>query len=592
VYLATGQGLGVLEGATLSWQKAADGRLPDDDVLSVSADAGKVVAGCSTGIATVGGASVKAEKGGLPAGDVIALAAGGAILGHARGATVRTGERRDHYVGLRWVPDDRVQAVAMGVDAPAPDEGPSIWLGTPEGVSRIRLRDTTLAAKAESVFQKLPHFWRMDGFVAPDARVDDGRNPSKWDPLWDSDNDGLWTQMAIGAFCYAYAVTKDEPHYAAARKAMDTMFLEIDVPAADFRKAGLGRGFVTRSLIRDDEGALFDSHATETRWHLVEHTDGHAYYWKDDTSSDETTGHFFGYPLFFDLCAKDDAERAAVAEHAGALASYIVEGGYTLRDLDGQPTSFGHWEPSIIAIAVDGLPACAEAGNSIEDCAYAAFGGGWLNGIEILGHMLAAWHMTGDPKFKAAYEELCTTHRYCEAVRFHDQIATVVSPRIANHSDHELAMLAYHTLIRYEPDDARRAMWVADLLAFWAWESGGVAKAGDERQPLWAAFVALAAGGEGRADAFADAAQSLREYPGDLVLFRFDNTHRKDAGDWPNDRFDDPQFDTVFPYDEIAQMWWNGNPYNKVDGGDGRSLQGPMAFLLAYWAQRYAGMLQ
>ncbi|MBM4397325.1 MAG: hypothetical protein FJ087_16775, partial [Deltaproteobacteria bacterium] len=88
VYLATGQGLGVLEGATLSWQKAADGRLPDDDVLSVSTDGGKVVAGCATGIATVGGASVKAEKGGLPAGDVIALAAGGAILGHARGATV------------------------------------------------------------------------------------------------------------------------------------------------------------------------------------------------------------------------------------------------------------------------------------------------------------------------------------------------------------------------------------------------------------------------------------------------------------------------------------------------------------------------
>jgi len=214
--------------------------------------------------------------------------------------------------------------------------------------------------------------------------------------VWDKDNDGLWTQMQIGAWCYAYAVTGDETFYAKARKAMDVMFLEVDIPAGDFEKAGLGRGFVTRSLVRDDEGALYEDKKTQSNWHLVHYGD-HDYYWKDDTSSDETTGHFFGYPLFYDLCAKTDQERLDVAEHAAAIAEYIIDHGFLLIDLDGQKTTHGHWNPKPIAAAVDGFEKCAEIAFSGEDpeitlevCLDSAFGGGWLNSVEILGHLLSA----------------------------------------------------------------------------------------------------------------------------------------------------------------------------------------------------------
>jgi hypothetical protein len=583
IVLATAQGLLVVgPGGIDGSVTAADGRLPDDDVRALALDGktGQILVATATGLARLGATFEDSQiflpaKGGLPTDRLTSAAFPGSdamLLGHERGATflATTPPHVDHYVSRRWLPDDAVTAVAAGPDG-------SRWIATPKGISRIRIRENSAGAKAAELQAELDaHYWRMDGFVSPGAYLDSADAPTKWS-VDDSDNDGLWTQMMIGAWCYAYAITKDEKYYQAARKAMDVMFLQIDVPAVDFSAAGLGRGFVTRSLVRDDEGPVFESKKTQSNWHPVTYQ-GRKYYWKDDTSSDETAGHFFGYPLFYDLCAKDDAERAAVADHAGALAAYIRDHGFRLIDLDGNETSFGHWQPERIASAVDGLENC-EA--ELTVCVESAYGGGWLNGLEILGHMLSAWHMTGDPKFYEAYDTLIRKYKYDRLVTFTENVLTVTNPRIANHSDHELAMLAYHTLIRYEPDDARRAVWIQSLVDFYTWEL-------PERQPLWAAFVAMAVDGKA---AVAEGVRSLREIPTDLRSWRVDNSHRKDALPNPPDRFDEPQFDTVFPYDELRAVWWNGNLYGVVEGGNGQGTEGPMAYLLAYWAQRYAGIL-
>ncbi len=597
--LATGQGLEVqlAAGGTPFALTAADGYLADDDVRAIAMVPGNgLYAASATGLSKLSatttsswpkGQVTKAGKGGLPTDNLTSIAASAdtVLIGHAIGATATSVDpvkAWDHYATAAWLADTHVTAVALGTDG-------SRWIGTPQGVARIRWRaDRTLADKAASMFDMMDqHMWRMDGFIASGAYTDDAWTPTVWNH-GDEDNDGLWTQMGIGAMCYAYALTKDEKYYAVAHKAMQNMFLQIDVPAVDFVKAGLGRGFVTRSLVRDDEGTLFTSKATQSNWHLVHYTNGHDYYWKDDTSSDETTGHFFGYPLYYDLCAKDDAERAAVADPAGALARYIIKGGYRLLDVDGQPTSYGHFEPSFVAAAVDGLEACGAAGTDLSTCFGAAFGGGWLNSLEIMGHLLSAWHMTGDPAIYAAYDDLITKYRYNEVAAFSDNVYTVTHHDIANHSDHELAMLAYHTLIRYEPNDGRRQQWIDSLTGMYSWEAGDATGSGNERQPLWTAIMSLADPSKAHV---ADGVRTLREYPFDLRTWGFDNTHRKDAANWPNDRFGDPQFDTVFPYDELNPWWWNSNPYAKKDGGDGRSIQGPVAFLLAYWAERYAGLL-
>lgn len=593
VWMATDSGLKTWDGQAMGSRTAADGTLLDDDVRVVMAIGDLVVAGTAEGLAFLhetGHQTIPAGVGLLPEGDITAMDSEGfvVVLGHDIGTTavVSSGEDNPiagevhHCVGRRWLPSDEVRAVAAF-------DG-DLFVGTAAGVSRITWKTHTFAGKAEAMEAlQEAHFWRL-GFVPSDIGTDDPWNPTQW-RTWDHDNDGLWTQMQIGAWCYAYAATRDERFYQKARRAMDMMFLQIDIPAVDFEAAGLGRGFITRSLVRDDEGAVFNDKKTKGNWHLVHYKDGHDYYWKDDTSSDETTGHFFGFPLFYDLCAKDEAEREAVAEHAAALAGFIVDHGFRLVDLDGQPTTFGHWEPERLAAAVDGLDPCLAAALEAEDpsaaiqaCFGSWYGEGWLNSVEILGHLLATWHMTGEPRFYDAYDMLITKYRYDNVAMPHSETVTITDPAFMNHSDHELAMLAYHTLIRYEPDDTRRQKWIEGLLFLYEHEVG-------ERNPLWAAFVALAAGPE--AADIEPALQSLREIPFDRRDWRVDNTHRADALDWPNDRHGHPQFDRVFPYDEIPTVWWNSNFHAKADGGDGRSVSGPMAWLLPYWAFRYGGVI-
>jgi hypothetical protein len=415
----------------------------------------------------------------------------------------------------------------------------------------------------------------MDGFI------DDGVGlADPWDPsspfTWDNDNDGLWTQAQLAAFALAFAVTGDESYRERARRSLDVMFLLEAVPAATFEAAGRAPGFIARSLVRGDEGAVFVDKASQSNWHLQE-LDGRTYSWKDDTSSDEYVGHFFGLPLYYDLCASDD-ERARLREHARRAMDVIIDGGYLLLDLDGEPTAHGRWKD--LAVAADGdLGACLAAGK--QGCAASYGGGGWLNSIEILGHLLATWHMTGDDRYYDEYERLVTVERYGEMIPMTDHTLTVTSRRTANHSDHELASLAYFTLLRYEPNDDRREVWKQSILDFFEHERL-------ERNPLEIAVIASAMGDD-RA-ALADAVRTLQELPIDGREWPYDNGHRLDAVvDDALDRFEKAQFTTVLPYDEIRTMKWNGNPYVVAGGGAGTEVQGPWPYLLPYWMLRYSG---
>ncbi len=409
------------------------------------------------------------------------------------------------------------------------------------------------------------------------SRVLMGFNGPRPASLWDDDNDGQWTEEAVAAFCYAFAVTGDPRYREAARRAVDNMLLLIEVPAVDFEAAGLGRGFVTRSLVRDDEGPVFESKAGQSNWHLVHHSDGRDYYWKDDTSSDEVTGHFFGLSVYHDLCATDDPERARVAKGITDLAGYLLDHGFTLPDLDGKPTTHGDWSPAKISIAVDGVETCIALGHDIVDCVDAWAGGGFLNSLEILGGMLAAWHVSGDGRFLQAYETLVSEHRYGEVATFSDHVLTWTNPGIANYCDHELADLAFLTLLRYEPHPERRERWIASLLGAWEYEEG-------ERNPLKVLAMASAVHDVPGLDG---GVRTLVEYPEDLRDVLVDNAHRRDAVRGVPDRFGDPQFTTVFPYDEVHTMRWDRNPYRVRDGGDGRMRMSPAFWLLPYWGLRY-----
>jgi hypothetical protein len=549
--------------------------LADADVraLAVSGDGQTVLAATATGLSRIhadGSAAtlVTPGKGGLPAGDLRAVAESGgeALTGHAIGATATGGTATSHYHSLRWIPAEAITAVAL-----APDH--TRWIATAAGISRIALQAAKLADKAAAIEPLTARHWRMDGFQSDTINYDDPYNLTAMPHRSDDDNDGLWTEMQIAAWCLAYAETKDETYYQNARKAMDVVFLQFDVPGETFAAKGYKRGFITRSLVRDDEGAIYANKATDTRWH-AQAFGGRSYYWKDDTSSDEYAGHYFGIPLFYDLCAKTDAEKQQIRDRIALSTSYIVDNGDMLIDISGEPTTFGRWDH--LAVAVDGdLGACLASGQ--PGCVESYGGGGWLNSIEILGHLLAAWHITGDARYYAEYERLHTTERYGDMIPMQSHYFTVTSPATANHSDHELASLAYFTLLRYEPNPDRRAKWQKSLLDFYGYEK-------EERNALEIGVIASAI-----ADFpdFAAGAGTLQQMPGDFRNWLVDNGHRVDADLDVPDRFMDAQFKTVFPYGEIRTMEWNGNPHAVKGGSAGTSVQAPWPWLLPYWLLRH-----
>ena len=74
--------------------------------------------------------------------------------------------------------------------------------------------------------------------------------------------------------------------------------------------------------------------------------------------------------------------------------------------------------------------------------------------------------------------------------------------------------------------------------------------------------------------------------------WNYDRSHRQDAELDVLDRHQNPQFKTMFPYDELKAFKWNSNPYAVEAGGDGRGVQGPWPYLMPYWMMRYYGVIK
>jgi hypothetical protein len=571
--LVGGPAIGLLRGHHGAFAPVAG--LPSDDVRALLREAdGTVLAGTAAGVAVLqAGAVTSTIRGGagaLPFEDVTALAGGAAgarLIGFSEGAAGPPWEQGalpwHLYRGPRWLPADAVTAAAFA--------GDRRLFGTDEGVAEIATVPMTLAAKAAGfeTVAEARHI-RMDGFVTVDVTLVDATDPSQGALARDdSDNDGLWTQMHIAAECLGYAATGDESLYEHAHRSIRNMFLEMDVPAAGNPAID---GFVARSLIRDDEPDLWQQkvqHESD-RWKGPVTYEGREYLWKNDTSSDEIVGHYFGYGLYYDLCAKDDAERAEVRAHVVRLTDYILANCFYLIDESGEPTTFGKWGPDYV-----------------NENLLSQFGSRGLNSAEIISHLRVAYHMTGDPRYQQAAEYLIETYGYDENIRLaHDYMKKLV----INHSDDELLFLSYYPLLRYEPDPARRAIWAEAVALSYDSDVWGLRP---ERNPLWAFIYAYALGsGAGVDAALADAARSLRELPLDLREHLVDNQGRMDFTLSPyQDRGGDPQFTAVPPFDEKPVEIYNANPFKVTGGGSSQVELTPSHWLLAYYFGLYHGFL-
>ncbi|MCX5758308.1 MAG: hypothetical protein NTU83_07345, partial [Candidatus Hydrogenedentes bacterium] len=428
-----------------------------------------------------------------------------------------------------------------------------------------------------------------------EARLKHPGDKSVW-KLHDTDNDGLWTSMYGAGECFAYGATKDPVAKHRAKKAFDALrFLQVVTQGGDPPAL---KGFVARCVLPTDgpnpNELIYtrehDEHVRESsdalwkvmvpRWPTS--ADGQ-WYWKCDTSSDELDGHYFFYGRYYDLVADTEEEKQRVRDVVGALTDHLVEHDFCLVDWDGQRTRWAVYGPD----QLNRNPVwMGERG---------------LNSLSILAYLAVAYHITGDTKYRDAFDMLVHDHGYA---------MNLMTPKIplavggGNQSDDEMAFMSFYNLIVYSPDPKVADMARYSFSQYWAAE-----------KPELNPFFNFAYAAVGMNATFVDQYQAidisphgawldesvdtLMRFPLDRCNWALENSHRKDILPLPMHLREKHtargkgyrRNGYVLPVDERYFSYWNTDPWELDYKGDGRELGNGGVFLLPYYMGLYHGFI-
>jgi hypothetical protein len=477
----------------------------------------------------------------------------------SRGLALFDGARWTWRHSQRWLPSDDVRGLAIAKDGTA-------FVATSAGVSILKQKTMTLTEKADHYARLVrARHVRAPGLVEQCILKRPG-DLSSHAPT-DTDNDGLFTGLYVGAESFRFAVTGDPQAAQNAResyRAMEYLQTVTNTP-----------GFVARTVIPSDWGRMADRNRTYTqqqvaseqienpRFKRVENRwrksgDG-KWLWKGDTSSDEITGHYFAYPLYYDLVA-DREERRRVAQHVRRITDYIIDGGYTLRDIDGRPTLWGVWAPERLLDDPDWQP---ERG---------------CNSVEILSFLAVAKHITGDEKYERELARLFDEKHYGELI-LNPKLS---APSEFTYIDDQLLALSYRGLLAYDRDPKRHAAYIKSLRRWFE-----VVRR--DNSPLYAFVYGGVLGGNFGAAGCLD---FLRDSPLDMIDWTVDNRDREDVRLVRLPVIEDLQVDRLLPPSERRLNKWDGNPYEAAGGSNGASESSSVHWLLPYWMGRYYGIIK
>ncbi len=443
------------------------------------------------------------------------------------------------YLGARrWVPSNNVRSVAVS------DDCDTVWAATDEGIACITYSMMSLKEKADHYQQIIEKYHTRDlGFVT--VRELSVKEDITSGCVHISDNDGLWTQRYVGALAYRYAVTGEKKILELARQSMKSMLYLTTVTGIP--------GFTARAIRRPGEKGYGNGHH---EWHLS--PDGTCE-WLCETSSDEMTGHFYGFSLYYDFCANDE-EKEEIKNAVCGIVDHILRNDYRLIDHDGLPTTWAIWDPEIL--------------NHDDKLVWEK----GINSLELLSFMKVAYHMSGDEKYDKVYKELITKHHYLLNSAQHKVFDAHVT-----HIDDNLGFLSVTTLLRLEDDEEIRSLLLMGLEHHWQYER-------IERFPHWnfvyGAFT-------NRACDIDAAIQSLREIPLSLISYETVNSTRKGlVYDTEQLQWGEPaQLKNPLPYDERPINIDDSNPF-RADGGRGLSADDGTFYLLPYWFARYYKLIE
>jgi hypothetical protein len=345
-------------------------------------------------------------------------------------------------------------------------------------------------------------------------------------------------------------VTHDPQDRAEARSIVDALHLLCNVSG---QPGLLARAAWPKDRPKADDGG----------WH--ESPDG-LHLWRDDVSSDQMTGVYYGFFVAHELAATDE-DKARIAADVAALTDHLIEHEWRIVDVDGETTQWGRYWPEYV--------------RTIEP----------MNAMLLLQHLKVAAHITGEARFTDAYQRLGNDEGYFDlAVKARRSIA----PRRINHSDDVLIFLGYYPLLSIEQDPAIRTKYIESLRRTWNGngEHPGVAP---EANPFFAFIGRKFLGEEVDVE---PAVNTLRWFPLDMKWNRdtiADYEHQFGFTFDPLPQSPQPEEGAPVPIDRRGRDWSTlvQNPYRSGI----RTLDQPVEFnghdyLAAYWLGRYTGFLE
>lgn len=517
------------------------GTLPSTVTRDVLSQGSSLYLATDRGLGVVRGMSLTAVGGmqGLPFEDTTCLASGfqnDLWIGTSRGAIRWVDGHFDYFSGQRWIPGERVQAIAV--------EGHRVSIATDRGLGVIDYEPYTLAKKAAYYERHLEEWGQKRLGFNHKLEWDAG---SKQFVREVSDNDGGYSGNYLTAQSYRYAVTHDPQ---ARREATNTFH------ALRWLESMTGiRGFPARAVwVKGDRGHQSDhGPGTTGEWHDT--ADG-LFEWKGDTSSDELCSHFHCFSVFLELAAQG-VEVDQAKEHLRRIANHLIDHRWQLVDLDGKPTRWGRWDPEYFT---------TDEGRYDRG----------LQSVELLSFIKTAEHWTGEKRFTQAYEELIGLGYPGYTLRTR---STFPQESVLHFLD-ELAFWSFGTLLRYETNPELHAIYRR------AYErSYEVVRV--EQNP-W--FNFLYGSLTGNVLELIPSVEHLRGWPLDLRIWSYQNSHRADLKTPPG--YVAPKGGTrTFPPRETEPLRWD-HWLMQMDGGNhGNDVAEPSAWLLAYWMGRYYGWI-
>lgn len=475
---------------------------------------------------------------GLPFGPVkiITPVDGGFWFGTDKGVIKKDSGWR-YYNGKRWLPDNKVNDIL-------PIDSRTVWIATPAGISQIQQVEMTLEQKADSIgkIAELRHNRR--GLMNHSKLKIPGDLSSSY--MENEDNDGLWTACYLAAQCFRYGATKSDDAREIATRTFEALERLETVTGIS--------GYPARSYALATDSVKQSRSPHPKYWHP---SPNGKWQWLDDTSSDEIAGHVFSIALFYELVA-DENQKGKAKKLLERIMNHIVDNNFRMIDFDGKPTRWGIWNP-----------------DSLNHSKNWMFERG-LNSLQILSHLKTAIHITENPKFEKAYNELTEKHGYAQnAVQ-----AKICGPFETSHSDDILNFFPYYNLIRYSQNDKYLPLYLQSIERTWNIVS-------PDRMPVWNVMASALL----KKDCgLSVACKELEDYPLDLINWRMENSHRWDLQhDVIAGRFNANQAVNPVPTPE-ANVWrWNTNPRQLDVGLNGTQEEDGSYFLFAYWMGRYYG---